>query len=936
MTSMDKAVARLEVIKRTAKGDWWERIWAEMSFAREMLAVDESLPCAEWEAAVDCLGVAFEDEGVVTRSAVLAAEAKMPTLATAAKEYKIILAAHAHIDMNWMWGYHETVSLTLETFRTMLKLMDEYPQFTFSQSQASVYRIVEKHEPAMLAEIRRRVQEGRWEVTASDWVEADKNMTSAESCIQHIIQTKTYLSELFGLPMASFDFCFEPDTFGHNANIPLILAQSGIKYYYHCRGNDGMALLHRWESPSGDSVLVYREPDWYLGNVNRQMATRLPRQCAENKSPKVGLEVYGVGDHGGGPTRMDLNLLGDMQGWPVYPALVFGKFRDFYREAEAAQQAYPVHVGEMNFIFTGCYTSQTRIKLANRVSERKLGEASALRVMANVLTDAAVSSEGLDAAWRNTLFNHFHDILPGSGVLETREYAMGLFQETVAAANDMSAQAIREMNAAMDTSVLLADAGYTDKDDSEGAGVGLGLETYGLPRVERGRGKKRAFTVYNPTASDKHELVRLTVFDWHYDKARMAVTNSKGEPVRFEVTEMYTDDGTDTGYWGHSYFDVLVDAAVKAMGYETYVLTESDVVPRVNPKLGDWRTSHVPQYVLENEHIRAEFASDSMALISLVDKAAMKELIRGAAGLHYAVEDCPHMSAWATGRFTQNELIGLGRETNEVRIHTDGLRKWLRYGVRFAQSFAQVTVSLDENDHMLQYRVRCDWREFGSRRVGVPTLRFELPLEEVTKEYAYDMPYGVVKRAAINDEVPGLSFGAALAKDAACPTVMLCAKEKYGFRGYEDTLGLALIRSSFEPDPYPENYRHEMAFAVGVSPCGCAETLLAMANGYNNGLVYAANDAHKGSLPLASSAVQMQGEGVCVDSVAPTRDGKGLVVRLYNTTDTARPAVLTLAGVTEAFAADCMEEKVAAAAVEGDRVMANVPKFGFVNLVMRR
>ena len=931
MAYTENAVVRLEALARVAKGDWWDRIWAEMCFAREMIAADGTLPQAEWDAAAESLCAAFAADGAVTRGAVLAAEAKMPALSAAAKEYKIILAAHAHIDMNWMWGYHETVSVTLETFRTMLRLMEEYPEFTYSQSQASTYRIVEKHEPEMLGEIRKRVQEGRWEVTASDWVEADKNMTSAESCIQHLIQTKMYLNKLFDLPMESFDFCFEPDTFGHNANIPLILSQGGIKYYYHCRGND-TEVLYNWRSPSGDALLVYREPDWYLGSVNKQMAARLPRQCRDCGSPKIGLEVYGVGDHGGGPTRADLNLLREMQTWPVYPVLQFGTFRAFFREVETARVNYPVLTGEQNFVFTGCYTSQSRIKLANRVSEQKLGEASALRAMANVLTGQNVPSTALDEAWRNTLFNHFHDILPGSGVLETREHAMGLFQETVAMTGGVSSSAMRAINHAIDTSALLPESGDMDKDESEGAGTGLGLENYGLPRVGRGGGKSRAFTVFNPTAADKHEVVALTVFDWPYDKARLAVTNASGQPVRFSVSALSLDYGKDTRYWGHTYFDVLVDAEVKALGYETFVLTEGAPVATALSFPPDQRVNRIPEYVLENEHIRATFASENFAIVSLVDKAANKELLRGAGGLHYAHEDCRSMSAWTTGRFTRNEI--LRGDADNVRLHKDGLRKFLQYTMRFEHSVAKVTISLDEGSRMLQYHVECDWREFGSHRAGVPALRFELPLEEVTKAYAYDIPFGVVMRAGMDDEVPGLSFGAALSEEAS--NVMLCAKAKYGFRGHDDTLALALIRGSYDPDPYPENYRHEIEFAVGVPPCGCAEELLKMAYGYNNGLVYAANDAHAGSLPPSGSVLSVAGEGIRVDSIAPTRDGEGIVIRLFNTTDAPKRAAVEFAAeIQSAYVADYMETQTADAAVSGRKVKADVAAIGFVNLVVQ-
>lgn len=266
---------------------------------------------------LETLAGQLRDKGALTFGDVEAAEAALSPMAGEAKEYDITCAAHAHIDMNWMWGYQETASVVVDTFRTMLTLMEEYPEFTFSQSQASVYEIVEKYYPEMLEAIRARVREGRWEVTASSWVENDKNMSGSEAMIRHLLCTKTYLSGLLGIPESSLDLDFEPDTFGYSANLPEVLASGGVRYYYHCRGNDS-EFIYRWRAPSGAEVLVYREPDWYLGQIEYGFAAFLPELCRKTGVPKL-LKVYGVGDHGGGPTRRDLKKLLDMAAWPPVP-----------------------------------------------------------------------------------------------------------------------------------------------------------------------------------------------------------------------------------------------------------------------------------------------------------------------------------------------------------------------------------------------------------------------------------------------------------------------------------------------------------------------------------------------------------------------------------------------------------------------------------------
>ena len=164
----------------------------------------------------------MDENGVLTYAACGEAERELMGAAKAAKEYEILFASHAHIDMNWMWGWQETVAVTLATFRTVLQLMREYPDFTFSQSQASVYRIVEEHDPEMMREIMGRIAEGRWEVTASAWVETDKNMPDTESLLRHIRETRDYLRDVWNVDPKSVTVDFSPDTFGHSAFVPEI------------------------------------------------------------------------------------------------------------------------------------------------------------------------------------------------------------------------------------------------------------------------------------------------------------------------------------------------------------------------------------------------------------------------------------------------------------------------------------------------------------------------------------------------------------------------------------------------------------------------------------------------------------------------------------------------------------------------------------------
>jgi alpha-mannosidase len=166
----------------------WIRIRSQLQFAEHLVA-DGSHEGA-WHALLEraraAVMVGLGSETIDWPALVAKVEALLAPLSEAAKARTLYLTGHAHIDMNWMWSWPETVAVTLDTFNTMLDLLEEFPEFHFSQSQASVYAIVEKYAPELLPRIAHYVREGRWEVTASHWVETEKNIVSGESlCRTH-------------------------------------------------------------------------------------------------------------------------------------------------------------------------------------------------------------------------------------------------------------------------------------------------------------------------------------------------------------------------------------------------------------------------------------------------------------------------------------------------------------------------------------------------------------------------------------------------------------------------------------------------------------------------------------------------------------------------------------------------------------------------------
>ncbi|MCL2300360.1 MAG: glycosyl hydrolase-related protein [Firmicutes bacterium] len=837
---------------------WASRIETQLRYLREINAVNQNCLDELLDGLTARLAEMIEAEGAVTKQAALALEQAMAPASALCKAVTVSCVAHAHIDMNWMWRFDETAAITVDTFRTMLQLMREYPEFTFAQSQASVYKIVEDYAPELLPEIRRRIAEGRWEVTASHWVETDKNMPNGESLTRHLLYTRKYLKDLLGLTDDQFEIDYEPDTFGHGANVPEILASGGVRYMYHCRGYDGHC-LYRWQAPSGARVTVYREPTWYNETISDDSFLYVPGFCAKHGLEKL-IHVYGVGDHGGGATRRDIERILDYNTWPCMPEIKFGRYIDFFRYIDTLE--LPVVDHELNFIFDGCYTSQSRIKRANRVAEAALYESEFFNTMSQLCGAYPYDAKAYEKLWRNVLFNHFHDILPGSGTIDTREYALGLFQQTMAGAGTRGSAAMRALAAQVNTAALLPVTAPPQDSIAEGAGVGFGVEEgFRYSASAPVGGKRRLFVLFNPNQAALETATVLTVWDWDGDMHKLRITDENGQTLEHELL-----DSKPQGYWGHKYFRAQIVCKLPPFGWRTVLLEESAAFTPTVPHMGP-RVDEAAEYVLENEHVKAVFDPRSAALVSFLDKATGKEHIGGKGMLRYIEEDTTRgMSAWRVGRHGSDAPVTAAKMTGV----TGGLVRSFKFEAQVKHSSLEVTVSLDKNARHVKYSVRCDWREFGMDGECIPQLAYRLPLASACEAYSYDNACGVIERGPLDHDVPGQSF-------ACADGLMLSSDSKYGFRCFDNAMAVTLIRSSNDPDPAPEIYTHNFTINVGIVDGGLVEA----SQQQNRNAIAVACGSQEGELPLAGSFVKLTGKAV-VSSVKMAEDGEGVIARLYS------------------------------------------------------
>jgi alpha-mannosidase len=331
-------------------------------------------------------------------------------------EQRVHMIGNAHIDPVWLWQWPEGYQEVRATFQSAVDRLDEYPDFVFTCDSSLFFRWVEESDPALFERIREHIAGGRFQVIGGWWIEPDCNIPCGESFVRHALYGQRYLSEKFGIAATTGA---NLDSFGHNATIPQILRKSGIDSYVFLRPgpNENADLpgpLFWWESPDGSRVLAYRIPHEYCAPKD-DIGEHVEKAIATLPSDREELAVfYGVGNHGGGPTKANLEQIAEMRA-NGRPGLELSSLRRFF-DSVGSSGDFPVWRGELQYHAPGCYTTHSGIKRWNRRAENLLQRAEKWSVVADTLGVQRYPLAELSEAWRLLLFNQFHDTLAGTSI----------------------------------------------------------------------------------------------------------------------------------------------------------------------------------------------------------------------------------------------------------------------------------------------------------------------------------------------------------------------------------------------------------------------------------------------------------------------------------------------------------------------------------------
>lgn len=779
---------------------------------------------------------------------------------------------HTHIDIAWLWTVEQTREKVLRSFSTVLRLMEQYPDYKFMSSQPILYQFVKEQEPEMYEKIKERIREGRWEVDGAMWLEADCNLTGGESLVRQIIKGHRFFLEEFGKESKSL---WLPDVFGYSAALPQILKKSGIPYFmttkiawnqYDQLPNDTFI----WKGIDGSEVFAFmptttdydkdqglnisfsdtRNTTTYTGIVNPNMALGTFKRFQNRDLTEDTLMLFGFGDGGGGPTKEMLESAERLKyGIPGIPKIRQEFEQDYFdRTYEKIHDPpdMPTWDGELYFEYhRGTLTSMARNKRSNRKNEILYTQMETASCMAGIEKDEQLQNV-LDKGWDILLINQFHDIVPGSSIKPVYEQTDKEYHE-------------------------IEEAGKEELNRVVSAAVGrLSMEKEGV-------------VVMNTQGYERDDLV---VLDDGTEIPRLVDEDGRNVPAQ------KTADGRYLLYVSH----------IPPLGYKKLYETE---------ELLEESTGKEWDYTFENPFIKVCF-NEKMEITSLYEKEAEKELIQeGRCGnVLRTYEDRPmQWDNWDIDVFYQRKPYEADWYSPARVIENGEVRMVVEFECGFLDSTVTQQVCLYHQIPRIDFRTKADWKTHHV------ILKTHFPVDVNTTRASYEIQFGNVERETTNN------YSWDTAKFEACghkwadlsensSGISLLNDCKYGYGIKKGDMSLTLIKSGTYPNEDADIGEHEFTYSIYPHAGRWQEAkTVEMAYNLNVPMLAKRTGRQEGCGGEYESFLKCSQESCFVEVIKKAEDGNGVIVRMYeNKNNRVRAQIQTAYPIAHVYECNLLEE----------------------------
>ncbi len=837
-------------------------------------------------------------------------------------EPRTVAVGHAHIDLAWLWPVAQTRRKGARTFSSALRLMEQYPAYVFSASQPALYEMVREDEPALYAQVKERIAQGRWEATGATWVEMDCNIAGGEALVRQFLHGKRYFRDELGVDP---QILWLPDVFGYSAALPQIIKGCGASYFMTTKisWNEYNRLPYdtfRWRGIDGTEVLTHmvtatatphseRLPRFYTYNGSfkpEEVAGNWTAYRQKEVNDQV-LYLFGWGDGGGGPTAEMQETALRVRDLPGFTRLEQGPAEAFFRDLERRvwdDPALPRWVGELYLEYhRGTYTSQAWIKRANRKAELLYREAELWFCAAGVLSDGqdgaavmAARQAELAVGWRSLLFNQFHDILPGSSINQVYRDARADHREIARLGQSGRDAALRDLVRAL-------------------------------------TGPRDALLLLNPAPFAREDPVEVTL---PTGPTLPRLTDDAGRPITRQ-----TIDGND----GEQ--RLLLAAAAPALGYQVLNAPGGQGNTDTGADAEETGDLRIARDVLENRFFRLHL-DERAEIVSLYDKRAGREVVAPgeAANRFIAFEDRPlTFEAWDINLYYQDKPYAVDDVTSWRVVEEGPLRGGVEIVRRYGASTITQRILLYRDVPRIDFPTHVDWREHQT------LLKVAFPVTVQSPRATFDIQWGNVERPTHwNTSWDWARFETCAHKwidlSEGDYGVSLLNDCKYGHDVKGHTMRLTLIKSASYPDPEADQGAHVFSYAL-LPHAGDWRTGETVRHAYLFNMPAAARllpgtsstgnePATAAALPAARSLVATDRPGLVIETVKPAEDGDGLIVRLYDAYGTRGEGTLTFARpIASAQETNMLEEPVSTASFEGRALRVAVRPYGISTFRIR-
>ena len=776
---------------------------------------------------------------------------------------QVDLIGHSHLDIIYLWEYKEFIRKVGRTHATMLRLLDDNPDFIFSQSQAVTYREMRDNFPALYEQVKKYVKEGRWEIIGAMWVEPDCNIISGESFVRQILLGKKFFKEEFGVVPKT---CWLPDVFGNSYGMPQILAKSGIDYFVShkpCVWNDTNPIAKHnfwWKGPDGSKVLAVLPPTHFVGTAEPNHIMKCWNLYSDKDKVGECMYCYGWGDGGGGVSQDMIENARRLGGTVGVPGMKMTKAEDCLDNIKEKAHDLPVLQDEIYLEgHRGVHTTHARLKKLNRRSENLLREAEMFSAIAQKYGYKYPAKE-IEKAWETLLTNQFHDIIPGTHVKEAYACILEEFKSVVAVAEKIKEDALKVI--------------------SENIKANL---------------DGKVLAVYNSLEHSVDNLVYL-------DDVNVAVTDENGNNVPVQVVEDFAGNRKAVFYAKN----------IPAVGYKLYSVKEAAAKATDAPIVSE----------LENDFFRISF-NDKAEITSIYDKREERETLKGNANVFKMYLDNPsNHDAWDIIEEFESRPVDL-EDAKIVACEKGDVFTALTIEKNMLSSKLRQKIVIYNELDRIDFITNIDWKEdMKLLKVNFP---IEVAASKYTSDIAYAtierniQNYNSFDQAKFEVnahnwiDLSEEGYGVSILNDG-----------KYGYSVDDDKIAISLLKAPMYPDSTCDREVHDFTYSLyphseNWKRGGTVDKARAL---NNPATVQEING--KGNCE-AVSFIESNMENVTVETVKLAEDGSGVIVRLLENCGRGCSAQIKMySEIKSIVECDLMENTIGEAAFDGDKILAKL------------